>query len=326
MLYSRRPLATLAASVFALGLTACDKKEPEPAAKAETTPKPSTSTDKLKSAAKIRKQQRESLATRLKKAQERRQMQQLAKKKVVAKPVAKVPVSEGDPVKGKWTLADATKGLPSEGVLVATIKTGKGDFTCELYEDKAPITVANFVGLARGLRPWKEPEEGKWVKKPAYDGTIFHRVIKGFMIQGGDPAGTGSGGKHQSPGYVIPDEIWDDAHHDTPGQLCMANRGPNTNGAQFFIMDGKAPHLDNGYTIFGLCEPADLVTKIASAERRGQRPVDPVKIEKVSIARDKNRKKAEPKKADAEADKKADAKSTADGGSSAPATPAASAK
>ena len=166
---------------------------------------------------------------------------------------------------------------------MATIETDLGSLDCKLFEDKAPITVANFVGLARGVRPWKEPQTGQWVKKPAYDGTIFHRVIKGFMIQGGDPKGTGSG----EPGYVIPDEIWENALHDRPGLLCMANRGPNTNGAQFFITDALAKHLDGGYTIFGECGPEEMVHKLASVEVQGERPKNPPKIKTVTIRRGK---------------------------------------
>ena len=96
--------------------------------------------------------------------------------------------------------------------------------------------VASFVGLARGLRPWKSPLTGQWTRSPAYDGTRFHRVVKGFMIQGGDPKGSGSG----EPGYVIADELWDGAKHDRAGLLCMANRGPDTNGMQFFVTDASA--------------------------------------------------------------------------------------
>lgn len=203
-----------------------------------------------------------------------------AKRKIEAKPVAEVKPSEDDPLKGKFSLADATKGLTGKGALVAEIKTDKGTLSCTLFEDKAPITVANFVGLARGLRPWKTPA-GKWEKKPGYDGTTFHRVVKGFMIQGGDPAGTGAG----EPGYVIPDEVWEDAHHDQRGLLCMANRGPNTNGMQFFVMDGVASHLDGGYTIFGKCEPDSVIEALASVPVRGERAVTPPKIEKVTIKR-----------------------------------------
>src|SRR4051812_40483090 len=108
-----------------------------------------------------------------------------------------------------FTMEQATAGLEGSGGLVATIKTSKGELTCRLLSDKAPVTVANFVGLARGIRPWKSPE-GAWVSRPAYDGTIFHRIIKGFMIQGGDPTGTGKG----EPGYTIKDEIWTGAKHD----------------------------------------------------------------------------------------------------------------
>jgi peptidyl-prolyl cis-trans isomerase A (cyclophilin A) len=202
------------------------------------------------------------------------------KMKVAAKPVASVTPATDDPLKGVFTLADATKDIAGKGALVATIETDLGALQCELFEDKAPITVANFVGLATGKRPFKNPEK-KWVKKPAYDGTIFHRIIKGFMIQGGDAAGNGAG----EPGYVIPDEIWEDANHDRAGLLCMANRGPNTNGAQFFITDAAAAHLDRGYTIFGECAPVDTVHKIAGVEVKGEKPVSPPKIKKITFKR-----------------------------------------
>jgi len=205
----------------------------------------------------------------------------LEKKKISAKPVAEVKASPDDPVKGKWALADATKGLPAGKQLVATIETDLGSLECKLFDDKAPITVANFVGLARGLRPWKTPE-GKWEKKPAYDGTIFHRIIKGFMIQGGDAKKDGTG----EAGYVIPDEVWEDANHDRAGLLCMANRGPNTNSAQFFITDDAAPHLDSGYTIFGECGPVERVHTLAGvATESGDRPKTPPVIKKVTVTR-----------------------------------------
>jgi len=199
------------------------------------------------------------------------------------KPVAQVPVTPDDPLKGKFTLEDATAGLAGKGKLTADIKTDKGTLSCELWPDKAPITVANFVGLARGIRPWKNPG-GEWVKKPLYDGTPFHRIIKGFMIQGGDPKGNGSG----DPGYVIPDEIWGGARHDQRGLICMANRGPNTNGSQFFIMDGVAAHLDGGYTIFGKCSPDSVIESIADSQVMGDRAVSPPKIQKVTISRAKS--------------------------------------
>lgn len=191
---------------------------------------------------------------------------------------ATVRVSADDPVQGKFSLADATAGLAGTGALLAEIDTDQGKLVCDLYDDKAPITVANFVGLARGLRPFKAPD-GKWTKKPAYDGTTFHRVVKGFMIQGGDPTGTGGG----EPGYVIPDEVWPGAAHDRRGLLCMANRGPNTNGQQFFIMDAAARHLDSGYTIFGKCGPDAVIEKLASVPVQGDHSVTPSKIKKITV-------------------------------------------
>lgn len=197
--------------------------------------------------------------------------------KIRAKPVATVKVSEDDPLKGVFTLADAEKDLPGSGKLIADLETDAGKLVCELFSDKAPITVANFVGLARGLRPFKLKD--KWLKQPAYDGLTFHRIIKGFMVQGGDPNGDGSG----QPGYNIPDEIWEDALHDRPGLLCMANAGPNTNGMQFFITHKAAAHLDNNYTIFGECKPTSVVDKLAETEVAGERPVKAPKIVKVTI-------------------------------------------
>jgi peptidyl-prolyl cis-trans isomerase A (cyclophilin A) len=180
-------------------------------------------------------------------------------------------------------LEDATKGLPKTGKLFADIVTDAGTLKCEMFEDKAPITVANFVGLARGLRPFKDPKTGVWGKRPGYDNGVFHRIIKGFMIQGGDPTGTGA----TDGGYVIPDEVWPGATHDRRGQICMANRGKNTNSMQFFITDGAAPHLDSGYTIFGQCGPESVIEKLASAEVRGDRAVNPPKIKKVTVRRGK---------------------------------------
>ncbi|MDI3289082.1 peptidylprolyl isomerase [Polyangium sp. 15x6] len=259
------------AAASALVVTAlasgCESSPPEP------TAAPERKTDGLI-------QNKEAPGQPEKSARPRIQLPKPTKKKVSAKPVAEVKPSEDDPVKGKWTLADATKGLPAGKSLVATIETDQGNLECTLFEDKAPITVANFVGLARGVRPWKTPE-GKWEKKPAYDGTIFHRIIKGFMIQGGDAKKNGSG----EAGYVIPDEVWEDANHDRPGLLCMANRGPNTNSAQFFITDEAAFHLDGGYTIFGECAPVDVVHKIASVPVVREKPENPPVIKKVTVTR-----------------------------------------
>ena len=199
-----------------------------------------------------------------------------------AKKSAKPPPNPDDPLKGTFTLADATKNLKGTGALVAKIDTSLGTLTCKLYDDKAPVTVANFIGLATGERTWKDPTTGKWGNKPAYNGTTFHRVIKGFMIQGGDPKGNGTG----EPGYVIEDEIWDGAKHDRIGLLCMANRGHNTNGAQFFITEEPRPNLDGNYTIFGECTPEDVIRNIAKVPTDpSDKPVTPVVIKSVKISR-----------------------------------------
>ena len=201
-----------------------------------------------------------------------------------AAPVAETPVDSpdgSDPTGGKFSLDDATAGLEGSGPLTATITTSQGALRCRLYDDKAPVTVASFVGLARGTRPFRTPD-GRWVKKPFYDGTTFHRVIKGFMIQGGDPHGTGAGG----PGYEIVDEIWPGATHDRPGLLCMANRGKNTNGSQFFITDAAKRQLDGNYTIFGECSPVSVVSDIARVPKGSDdRPIRPVTIERIEISR-----------------------------------------
>lgn len=176
-------------------------------------------------------------------------------------------------------MADATAGLTGSGPLKATIETELGTLTCDLYEKEAPITVANFVGLARGVRPWKKG--GEWVKSPLYDGTVFHRVVKGFMIQGGDPDGNGTGG----PGYMIKNEIIPGAKHER-GILSMARRpDPDSAGSQFFLMDGRAPHLDGGYAIFGKCGPDAVIEKLASVPVQGEQSVTPTKIKSVKISR-----------------------------------------
>lgn len=200
---------------------------------------------------------------------------------------------ETDPEGGEFTLDEALEGLEGEGEgesegdddLVAEIRTGLGTLTCVLYDDRAPATVANFVGLARGKRPWWDAREEAWVTERYYDGTTFHRVIPGFMIQGGDYMGTGTG----EVGYTIRDEVHPSLKHDRAGQLCMANRGPHTNAAQFFLTDGPAPHLDRSYTIFGECEPTELISEIAAVPQSGppdNRPEDPIEIERVRIRRE----------------------------------------
>ncbi len=158
----------------------------------------------------------------------------------------------------------------------ATFQTTAGDIVVRLLPEKAPKTVENFLGLAEGTREWTDPRTGSKVKTPLYDGTSFHRVIPQFMIQGGDPLGTGTGG----PGYRFADEIGPDNRFDRPGLLAMANAGPNTNGSQFFITEVPTPHLNRGHTIFGeVVKGEDLIAKIA---RMGN---GKVKVTKVVITR-----------------------------------------
>jgi peptidyl-prolyl cis-trans isomerase A (cyclophilin A) len=161
--------------------------------------------------------------------------------------------------------------------IYATFKTSMGDIVVQLFPEKAPITVANFVGLAEGTKEWTDPRSGqKQAGKPLYDGTIFHRVIPDFMIQGGDPLGTGTGG----PGYRFQDEIGPDNKFSKPGLLAMANAGPGTNGSQFFITEVPTPWLDKGHTIFGeVVKGGDLVPKITRAGN------GKVKLEKLTITR-----------------------------------------
>ena len=166
----------------------------------------------------------------------------------------------------------------------AHFETTLGNFTIELFDTKAPNTVANFVGLVEGTKDWTHPKTGeKKTSTPYYDGIIFHRVIQGFMIQGGDPLGQGYGG----PGYQFDDEFHPDLRHDKAGILSMANAGPKTNGSQFFITLGPTPHLDRKHTVFGVVTSGlDVVQKIgAVATDRNDRPQTPVVMKKVTIER-----------------------------------------
>ena len=188
-------------------------------------------------------------------------------------PAAKPPV--------RTPAAGAATSAPT-----AIIHTSVGDMHCTLFEKQAPIGVANFIGLAEGTKDWTNPvSHTKKHGVPLYDGTIFHRVIPEFMIQGGDPAGNGGG----DPGYKFQNEVSADEKFDRPGRLAYANSGPDTNGSQFFITEDVAhsAHLSGHYTIFGQCDPAsvELVKKIARMTRdpSNDRPFHPVKIEHIEI-------------------------------------------
>ena len=164
--------------------------------------------------------------------------------------------------------------------LTATLRTSQGTVQVRLFPDHAPKTVRNFVELAEGSREWTDPRTRQATTGKLYDGTVFHRVIPQFMIQGGDPLGTGTGG----PGYKFADEIHPDLRFDRPYLLAMANAGPGTNGSQFFITTVPTPHLNGKHTIFGeVVDGADVVERISQVQTRNDRPVQDVVLESVSI-------------------------------------------
>jgi peptidyl-prolyl cis-trans isomerase A (cyclophilin A) len=169
----------------------------------------------------------------------------------------------------------------AEGVLGATLRTTEGDIEIELYPERAPRTVGNFVGLATGEIAWEHPDTGANVEEPLYDDVLFHRVIEGFMIQTGDPTGTGRGG----PGYTFDDEFHDELQHDSEGTVSMANSGPNTNGSQFFITLDVTPHLDGKHAVFGqVTDGMDVVREIGGVETdANDRPTEDVLLESVTV-------------------------------------------
>ncbi len=203
-------------------------------------------------------------------------------------PVARdktAPPSNADQVRPPVAadLADYTKDIPGNGSkLFTAIETSLGTFHCELFPDRTPMTVANFVGLATGKKAWTDPQTGQPQRgKPFFDGLTFHRVIPGFMVQGGDPMGQGVGG----PGYQFEDEFKPDDDMKE-GTLAMANAGPGTNGSQFFITENAPKHLNGHHTIFGQCKEVDLVKKITGVDRDpGDKPLTPVKIVTVTFSK-----------------------------------------
>jgi peptidyl-prolyl cis-trans isomerase A (cyclophilin A) len=167
----------------------------------------------------------------------------------------------------------------------AVLDTSMGRITCQLYQKQAPKAVANFISLAEGTKDWIDPATGQKQHKPYFNGTLFHRVIPGFMIQGGDPTATGTGG----PGYKFSDEFDSALNFDRPGRLAMANSGPNTNGSQFFITELPQPSLNQHYSLFGQCDESSLlVVKAIARVRRNSddKPLTPVVLKKVTIVRE----------------------------------------
>src|ERR1051325_9737984 len=177
----------------------------------------------------------------------------------------------------------AAPAQDKKGPVYAILTTTMGDIVVQLYEDKAPKTVANFIGLATGTKEWTDPKTGDKVKRPLYNGTIFHRVIPGFMIQGGDPLGNGTGG----PGYRFEDEFSPELRHNKAGILSMANAGPNTNGSQFFITHQPTPFLDHKHSVFGeVVKGQEVVVAIGNVPRDARdRPRKDVVLKEVVITR-----------------------------------------
>jgi peptidyl-prolyl cis-trans isomerase A (cyclophilin A) len=175
--------------------------------------------------------------------------------------------------------------IKPEARIRAVIRTTMGDIRCDLWPKVAPVTVLNFVQLAEGTKSWEDPKTGQKQTRPLYSGTVFHRVIPGFMIQGGDPLGNGKGG----PGYSFKDETSPDVKFDKPGLLAMANSGPNTNGSQFFVTEGTPDHLNGKHTIFGDCsQDLAVVKKIAGAPRsKSDKPDKDIIIKMIEIQRPK---------------------------------------
>ncbi len=175
----------------------------------------------------------------------------------------------------------ASKKIRQEKKMYATFETSLGNITCQLFPESAPMTVKNFVGLAKGEITWSDPKTNEKTNKPLYDGTIFHRVIPDFMIQGGDPLGMGIGG----PGYRFEDEIDPKLTFAEKGILAMANSGPNTNGSQFFITVAPTPWLNEHHTIFGkVVKGQDVADKISLVEKDSQdKPLKSVVLKKITI-------------------------------------------
>lgn len=214
-------------------------------------------------------------------------------------PAASPASAPVDPAQAHLTIAQAVAGIRGIGAIIATIeimREGKPvqALHCELFGDKAPLAVANFIGLGRGLRQWKDPKSGQWVKKPLYDGNLLHRVVPEMLIQGGDPNCTGDPSCHGAPGfgdpgYTIADELHPELRFDRGGRLAMSNRGPGTSGSQFFITEREASWLNGGHTIFGQCDGIELITELSHVEA-GSRdvPKAPLVIKRVTFARKGN--------------------------------------
>jgi peptidyl-prolyl cis-trans isomerase A (cyclophilin A) len=201
--------------------------------------------------------------------------------------IADYNAAQGDPQVGPFELAAAFAGdsvlaESRKGPLVAIVRTTLGDIECVLFEDEVPRTVANFVGLARGTRASLDAKSGAWRKVKLYDGVVFHRVVAGFVVQAGDPTGTGSG----DAGFVLADEPGRGRQHVTVGALAMAHRGKNTASSQFYVTLAAAPHLDGGFTVFGECDASvPLAIGKVKVDPKTMRPKKPVTVKTIDIVR-----------------------------------------
>ena len=200
--------------------------------------------------------------------------------------VAALIGSTGD-LSAQAAASDAVKEATKADGLYAVLDTSMGVVVCKLHADKAPVTVANFIGLALGEKTWKDPKSGAERSDPFYDGLLFHRILKDFMVQGGCPLGTGTG----NPGYKFVDEFHPDLRHDKPGVLSMANSGPNTNGSQFFITHVPTPWLDDKHSVFGQCILGqDVLNEMAGVKMVGPgprpfKPETPIVLKKLTLVR-----------------------------------------
>ena len=277
---------TLLASVILVGCTAADAPKTDAKADVKQAPgKADTKADTKKVEAPVPPPEAKPVAPPVAPGPKYKKGQ-IVRAGLSAEDVLEYNKAQGDPM-GKIDLKTALAGDPvledaSNGKLFATFDTTMGKFRCELYEDKSPNTVANFVGLARGVRPFYDKKTDQWKTANFYDGIIFHRVIPGFMIQTGDPLGAGTGG----PGYLIADEFDASLRHVGAGILSMANRGVNTGSSQFFVTVAATPHLDDKHAIFGKCDPK-VAIKISEVKTRSERPLDEVKINSLTFTRAK---------------------------------------
>ena len=288
-------LSALSALLLSLFLfTSCgEKKADTPAPKAAEAPvekkKPEAAAVKAAPEAPGKKTLSASPRRGIEKLPEKKDEQPKAEAATVETEVGPHPSFKSGRISlGSEDLKEFIKDIEGDGPLQADFELEDGIISCALEGEKAPATVASFVGLAMGKLAFKDEKTGKWTKRPFFDGLTFHRVIPNFMLQGGDPRGVGTGG----PGYRFNDEFHPELKHTRPGTLSMANAGPGTNGSQFFITEVATPRLDNRHAVFGYCKNLPLIKKLARVEKkdkelgpRASKPASPIVVKTVRIYR-----------------------------------------